>query len=217
MESPIGTLAPGDRTARAFPDKEMVLMNEHKSKAATGHGGSTTGGPLDLIAEKVDACMQCGTCTGSCANAFAMDYTPRQLWRLVQLGLQDEVFSSQSFWICSSCYYCTLRCPRGLPLTEAMQALKRIAFARGSYRNKTSPVFYRTFLDNVRRYGRVREMDMMTRYFLRLKHPIAPLRFVSLGTRLLLKGKISPQIPSFFGKGKLDALFRKVQELEAES
>lgn len=192
-------------------------MNEHSSSVATGQGDSMTCGPLDAIAEKVAACMQCGTCTGSCANAFAMDYTPRQLWRLVQLGLQDDIFTSTTFWMCSSCYYCTLRCPRGLPLTETIHALKRVAFARGSFRSKTSPVFYRTFVDNIRQYGRVREMDMMTRYFLRLKHPVTPLRFAPLGVKLLLKGKISVQMPALFAKGKLDGLFRKVRELEAES
>jgi len=192
-------------------------MNEQGSGATTAHGGSAAAGPLDPIAEKVSACMQCGTCTGSCANAFAMDYTPRQLWRLVQLGEQDEIFRSTTFWMCSSCYYCTLRCPRGLPLTETIQALKRIAFARGTYRSNTSPVFYSTFVDNIRRYGRIREMDMMTRFFLRLKHPVAPLRFASLGVKLLRKGKISPQMPALFAKGKLDGLFRKVRELESES
>ena len=79
---------------------------------------------LAAVQEKVLACMQCGTCSGSCANSFAMDLTPRQLWRLAQLGEKEEIFNSKTFYLCSACYYCTLRCPRGLPLTEAMGALK---------------------------------------------------------------------------------------------
>jgi len=28
-------------------------------------------------------CIQCGTCSSSCPTAYAMDYTPRRLWQLV--------------------------------------------------------------------------------------------------------------------------------------
>jgi heterodisulfide reductase subunit C2 len=161
--------------------------------------------------------MQCGTCTGSCPNAHAMDVTPRQLWRMVLLGLKEEIFKSKTFWLCSSCYYCTLRCPRGLPLTETIGALKRMAVAEGLSVDKKSPLFYRSFLETVRRYGRVREMEMMTRYFLSLKNPITPIAFAPLGIKLMAKGKISPQMPSLSGKGKLEAIYQKVQELEARS
>lgn len=170
---------------------------------------------LSGVREKMRACMQCGTCTGSCASSEAMDHTPRELWRMVQLGLKDEIFSSRTFWLCSSCFTCTLRCPRGLPLTEAMAALKRVAVSEGLFADRKSPVFYRTFLDTVRRYGRVREMELMARYFLRLKNPLVPIGFTSLGVRLLFKGKISPRMPSLSPGGKLDALYRKVEELEA--
>jgi len=37
-----------------------------------------------------------GTCTGSCVNAHAMDYTPRQMWRLVQLDDKAELFRSKT-------------------------------------------------------------------------------------------------------------------------
>lgn len=172
-------------------------------------------GLLPDIRDKVRACMQCGTCTGSCANSFAMDYTPRQLWRMVQLGLEDEIFHSKTFWLCSSCYYCTLRCPRGLPLTETIAALKRLATRRGVFIDKKSPLFYRAFVDTVRRYGRLREMELMARYFFSLKNPVTPMGFTPLGVKLFLKGKLAPQVPKFTGEGKLEAVCRKVQELEA--
>jgi len=173
--------------------------------------------PMQNIWANIKACMQCGTCTGSCPNASAMDYKPRQLWRMVQMGLRDEIFASKTFWLCSSCYYCTLRCPRGLPLTETIGALKRLAVAEGKLKDKKSTKFYKSFVDNVRRYGRVREMDMMTRYFLALRNPITPISFAPLGVKLIIKGKISPQMPNLFGAGKMDAIYRKVKELEGDS
>lgn len=192
-------------------------MSSHKSDASPAASASVAVDSMLAIWEKVSACMQCGTCTGSCPNAHAMDVTPRQLWRMVLLGLKEEIFHSKTFWLCSSCYYCTLRCPRGLPLTETIGALKRMAVAEGLSVDKKSPLFYRSFLNTVRRYGRVREMEMMTRYFLSLKNPITPIAFAPLGIKLMVKGKISPQMPSLSGKGKLEAIYQKVQELEARS
>ncbi|NTW36695.1 MAG: hypothetical protein HGB17_11300 [Syntrophobacteraceae bacterium] len=95
--------------------------------------------------------------------------------------------------------------------------MKRLAIAEGRAVDKKSPLFYRSFLDSIRRYGRVREMEMMARYILSLKNPITPIAFAPLGIKLMVKGKISPQMPSFSGKGKLEAIYRKVQELEARS
>jgi heterodisulfide reductase subunit C len=171
---------------------------------------------MGAIQEKILACMQCGTCSGSCANAFAMDLTPRQIWRLAQLGDKEAIFKSKTFYICSACYYCTLRCPRGLPLTETMGALKRLAAAEGIQMYKQSINFYRAFMDTVRRYGRLREMEFMNRYFFSMKNPVLPLGFASLGLKLMAKGKVPIEIPKFFGEGRFDRLFRKVEELEAK-
>jgi len=72
-------------------------------------------------------CIQCGTCSASCPTAYAMDYTPRQLWKLIQLGLKDEVVNSRTFWLCTTCRACTVRCPRGIDLTQTMLMLKEYA------------------------------------------------------------------------------------------
>ncbi len=177
---------------------------------------SRSGDLMAEIQEKVQACMQCGTCTGSCANSFAMDLTPRQLWRLVQLGQKEDIFESKTFYLCSACYYCTLRCPRGLPLTETISALKRLAAAEGIEKYKISSNFYRTFMETVRRYGRIREMEFMNRYFFSMKNPFFPLGFVPMGLKLMKKRKLSFQMPKLFGEGRFDRLFHKVEELEAK-
>ncbi len=72
-------------------------------------------------------CIQCGTCSASCPTAYAMDYTPRQLWRLVNLGFVEEVLNSRTFWLCTVCKSCQVRCPRGIDITDAMVALKEWA------------------------------------------------------------------------------------------
>lgn len=169
--------------------------------------------PLARIQEMIRPCIQCGTCTASCPNAFAMDPTPRQLWRLVLLGQKDEIFHSKTFSLCSDCYICTLRCPRGLPLTEAMDALKQIAAEENLTEYKYSTLFYKNFLRSVRRHGRVREMEFMTNYFAALKDPLAPFRFASLGMKLMAKGKVSLKwLPK--ARFPLEKMFQKVNELE---
>lgn len=171
---------------------------------------------LKAVAEMVQTCIQCGTCTGSCPNAFAMDFTPRRLWRMVLLGRAEEIFHSKTFALCSTCYCCTLRCPRGLSLTDAMSSLKQIAAEEGLAPYKESIRFYKSFMESVRHHGRVREMEFMTLYFLSMKNPFTPIRFTPLGLRLMAKRKVSLEIPSK-GDGRLDALFRKAEALEDAS
>jgi heterodisulfide reductase subunit D len=79
---------------------------------------------------KLRRCIQCGTCSATCPTAYAMDYSPRQVWRMVQLGLRDEVLNSSTFWLCTTCKACQVRCPRGIDLMDAMIALKEYAFGK---------------------------------------------------------------------------------------
>lgn len=81
--------------------------------------------------EKLMTCMQCGTCSATCPTAYAMDYTPRQLWQMLRLGLENEVLTSRTFWLCTVCKSCQVRCPRGIRLTDTMVALKEYAQQRG--------------------------------------------------------------------------------------
>jgi len=77
--------------------------------------------------EKMLSCIQCGTCSASCPTAYAMDHSPRQLWRMVQLGLVEEILTSRTFWLCTVCKSCQVRCPRGIQITDTMVALKEYA------------------------------------------------------------------------------------------
>jgi heterodisulfide reductase subunit C2 len=191
-------------------------MGKPVAGAAIGETDSGRDRSLSAIADNVKACMQCGTCSGSCSSSAGMDLTPRQLWRMVQSGMKKEIFDSRTFWLCSSCYLCTLRCPRGLPLTENMAALKRASISEGLYHDRKSPAFYTSFMDSVRKHGRVREAEMMAVYFMRVRNPLVPMKFTALGIKLMRKGKIRPQLPRF-GPGRLDAFFRKIEELEGRS
>jgi heterodisulfide reductase subunit C len=164
--------------------------------------------------EKLSNCIQCGTCTASCASSYAMDYTPRQLWHMIRLGLRDEVLNSKALWLCSTCYSCTLRCPRGLALTETIGTLKRLAISEGVQKHKESRNFYRAFLETVRRYGRTDEVEIMVRYFIST-NPLMAVDYAPLALTMLSHHKVALSLPKIGREGKLDNLFRRVAELES--
>jgi heterodisulfide reductase subunit C len=175
---------------------------------------------LNAISEKIKSCIQCGTCTASCPNEFAMDLTPRRLWRLVLMGETEAIFTSRTFTLCSACYSCTLRCPRGLPLTDAMLDLKQMAYRGRMTRYKPSTAFYGHFMDTIRRHGRIRETEFISRYFLTMtpSKPLLPLSYSGLGFKLLRKGKMAIEYPfAAPGKRSLENIFKKVESMEASA
>jgi len=167
--------------------------------------------------EKLLTCIQCGTCTASCPTAYAMDYTPRQLWRLIQLGLKEEVLTSNSFWLCTACYSCTLRCLRGIACTETMSTLKRMAVSMGMEKVSSSARFYEAFRDTVRRHGRLHEVELMATFFGRAKR-LGAMGYTRLGFTLWRKGKVSldASAVNIRGLNQIEAIYRKVEELEAK-
>jgi len=164
--------------------------------------------------EKMFSCIQCGTCTASCPAAHVMDISPRRMWRMVQMGLIEEVLRSRSIWLCSACYTCQVRCPRGIPLTETINRLKEAALHRGLACSAPSRALYRSFLGVLRRYGRIREMELMIRYVL-ATNPLAGVRLAPLGLKMLLRGKLPLQLPRLGAAGRLDRLLERVTQLEA--
>jgi len=80
---------------------------------------------------------------------------------------------------------------------------------------RQSTAFYRTFADVIRRYGRMRELEFMVRYFL-ASNPLGALGYAELGLTLLRRGKVRPEWPRLSGDGRLDALFARVAEIERQ-
>jgi heterodisulfide reductase subunit C len=83
-----------------------------------------------ISGEDVLSCYQCGLCSGSCPVRFAMDLSPTQVIRLVQIGDVEKIFETNTFWICSTCFACQARCPRDINITKIMEALRQIRLRR---------------------------------------------------------------------------------------
>ena len=116
---------------------------------------------------RIRDCIQCGTCTGSCPVAHAMDVSPREIVALFRAGFLEDILRSRSIWICASCYACTVRCPQGIRVTDSVYALKRVATQRGIF-PKTFPAhaISEAFVGNVNRFGRNWELWFGLRYYL---------------------------------------------------
>jgi heterodisulfide reductase subunit C len=85
--------------------------------------------PEDL--ETLYACIQCGGCTGSCPAGRRTALNTRRVIRKIQLGLKDDVLSTDDLWTCVTCYTCQERCPRQVMITDIIRTVRNIAFEKG--------------------------------------------------------------------------------------
>ena len=85
---------------------------------------------LELSGENIGLCYQCGLCSGACPMSTEMDFLPRQVIRLAQLGLEEGIANSKTVWLCASCLTCTVRCPRGIDLAKMMEAIRLITLRK---------------------------------------------------------------------------------------
>ena len=141
--------------------------------------------------ENLARCIQCGTCSATCPMSIYMDHTPRRIIAMTRAGFEHEVLSSNTIWLCASCYACTVQCPKDIKITDVMYALKQRAIAKKSYpRRFTIPVLAREFFKTVQRTGRSNEVR--TSAWMMLKtNPLNILRNAPLGLKLLRRGRLS--------------------------
>jgi len=173
------------------------------------------GPPSPAMAEVVEAvasCIQCGTCSGTCPTAPAMDYTPRQVMHMVQQGMKDAVLRSKAIWLCATCFSCTVRCPRSISVADVLARLRGIAIEEG-YAETNGMTFNKAFLNIIRRYGRMFEPELLLRYHAR-KQTWRLLGMGPLGLTLLRKGKIGllPERLPPAGNQEVQRIFERVQE-----
>ena len=142
----------------------------------------------------VDACMQCGTCSGTCPAVEFMSHSPREIIALIRADARADVLSSPTIWCCASCYQCTVRCPRGIDIAGLMYALKRYSMWKKQYpEDAIGPVFSETFVKTIFRAGRSYEPVLATAYVFTYGVP-EMLQEAYTATSLMLKGRI-PLVP----------------------
>lgn len=164
----------------------------------------------------LEACLQCGTCGGSCPSGNDMEHTPRTLFAMIAAGMRETVLRSNTPWYCVSCYYCMERCPQEVHITDVMYTLKRLAIKEGFSRQSSAsqaPAFSETFMEHVERYGRSFELGLITRYFLRHR-PFDAVKIAPIGAGMLRRKRFDLTPRKIRQIEQLQAILARADELE---
>lgn len=162
--------------------------------------------------EQLKNCIQCGTCSGVCPLSIYMDYTPRQVMNLTRADFKNEVLRSHTIWLCASCYACTVECPREIRITDIMYELKQRAIHEGIFPKRFPiPVLAREFTDMVKKNGRITEMLLVMKLFLKT-NPFAAMSNWRMGIDLLKTGRMSLATEKIKHRGDLSRMLDAVDE-----
>ncbi len=157
---------------------------------------------------EINRCYQCLTCSLGCPSAFAMDYLPHQIIRMVQLGLREQVLTSASIWVCADCEACATRCPNEVDMVKIMDVLREISLHEGLAKERGVTDFHRIFLGNIERWGRQHELSLILMLKLKTRDLFSDLL---LGMKMLMKGKLKLLPGRFRETGKVKELFRRAK------
>jgi heterodisulfide reductase subunit C len=157
---------------------------------------------------EINRCYQCLTCSLGCPSAFAMDYLPHQIVRMVQLGLRQPVLTSTTIWVCADCQTCATRCPNEVDLVKIMDVLREMSLREGLAKEHRVTDFHRIFLGNIRQWGRQHELSLIIKLKMKTKDLFSDL---PAGMKMMLKGKLK-LLPGRFNEiKKVRDIFKRAE------
>jgi len=78
-------------------------------------------------------CFTCGECSSACPVAGERSaFDPRFIFRMVNLGLAEELLMSPSIWLCVQCGRCTEACPQVVDGCGMIASLRELAVREGN-------------------------------------------------------------------------------------
>ena len=157
--------------------------------------------------EEISLCYQCLKCTAGCPTAPYMDIRPNTIVRMIQMGMKEEVLRSSAIWLCVSCETCGTRCPNRIDIGILMDVLREMAIEeKVPAKEKRIHLLHETFIQSIKRGGRVHEATMLMDYKWKSKDFLTDL---VPGMLLFMKGKI-PLLPSpIKGKQEMKRIFER--------
>lgn len=162
--------------------------------------------------EKINRCIQCGTCSGSCPTSGIMEYGPREIIAALRAGMLDRVLRSNTVWLCASCYSCSVRCPAKIPFTDVMYELKRLGIKYGIYpKRTTNAMMAKAFAEVVDKHGRNAETKLLRKYYFRT-NPFKILGQLKLTLQLFVKGRLDFSASTIKGINSLQKMVAATKE-----
>lgn len=163
----------------------------------------------------LERCYQCQACSSGCPVAYAFDYAPHQLLRMVQLGLKERVLDSTTYWLCASCETCATRCPNDIEIVQIMDTLRHIALREGRTQQTGLPLFHRTFLSTIKSNGKVHELLLILRYML-ISRDIFKLNElpsnIKMGLNMFTRGKLAILPAKIKGTANIKRIFQQTEK-----
>jgi heterodisulfide reductase subunit C len=136
-----------------------------------------------------------------------MDYKPNQINRMIQMGYKHRVLNSSSIWLCVGCQMCITRCPMQINLPRVMDTLRELALKENiPSKEHNITMFHQLFLDSVKRWGRVHEIELIGLYKLKSKTIFQDMQ---LGQKMFFKGKLSILPEMIKGKKEIKQIFKR--------
>jgi len=161
---------------------------------------------------EIKKCIQWGRAAAAARSATSWITGPESLFSLIRAGFRDEVLRSNTIWICSSCYTCAVRCPKGHQdhgRHVRPQAPRRQG---GESEGQKAVVLSRNFARMVNTYGRNHETELMTRYIIEAE-PHHAFNFVPQGWRLFSNRRLPLMPHRIKNIQQLKRILKKVDEL----
>lgn len=189
---------------------------------STGIGRDPIREPVNFFEEVVMAtpgdsrlqmCIQCGTCAGSCPSGDDMQHSPRQLFAMIRANMREEVLSSNTPWYCVSCYFCAVRCPQEVAIPGIMYTLKSMAIRAGKHQEREGADLSQSFVNNVENYGRSFEFGLATRNFLQ-HSPVELFRMATLGLGMWSRERLDLTPQRIKNIDQLQKILGKAKDIE---
>ena len=160
-------------------------------------------------------CYQCSKCSAGCPLGRAVDLSPQQIIRALQLGQVEVALGSRGLWMCVGCQTCVTRCPCEVDLPRVMDALRTYALAtRHPVALREVAVFHRVFLKSIELLGRVYEVGLIGGYNTLSGHLFDSM---DLGLPMFVRGKIKPIPRHVKARSEVAAIFQRAEAKRAQA
>ena len=85
-----------------------------------------------MVSSRTLACFTCGECSSACPVVCERSvFDPRVLFRMINLGMIDELMRSPSIWLCIDCGRCTESCSQLVDGRRLIDQVKELAILWG--------------------------------------------------------------------------------------
>lgn len=153
-------------------------------------------------------CVQCGTCTASCAlGRHVRGFSPRKIIARALLGLKEEVLSSDEIWYCARCQFCVANCRKDIKPGDVITAIRTVALREGRERSAGARHTL-AFLEDLKAHGKLNEA------FLPLKTlRLGAIKLLPYAVRLIAAGKLPmPLMKSIKGLNEVRELIKDFKD-----